>query len=223
MYHKVRITVVSLVVVMACMLSSNGTLSYFTDTQGVTNSFVVGNASTVLALYDDVSNASNKRSFDASRYTVTDNLNVPLYLQATNNGNIPVYQRFRVVIPAALASVVTLNLPNMNNCAVETSAEHVCSNDDYIVEYDASANNGEYAEYYIMGKDEIAVNGTTAEWPTDKLVLGDVPEAGDPIYTCGVSENDCAFGIAVYSDAIQTTGFVNVKDAFASLGETYNH
>ena len=223
MYHKVRITVVSLVITLVCVLSSTGTLSYFTDTDAKTNSFVVGNASTVLAIYDDVS-GQEKHILDVNDYSpLEDDTQVGFYLQATNDGNIPVYQRFRVVVPAALASVVTLNLPNMNSCVVETESEHRCDNDDYIVKYESSTNNGEFAEYYIMSKNAIPVEGNTVEWPTEKMTFGNISEVDDSVYTCGEDENDCAFGISVYSDAVQTTGFTNVEDAFVNTGETYNH
>ena len=127
MYHKVRITVVSLVAVAVCMLSSAGTLSYFTDTDAKTNNFVVGNASTELAIYGSEDGETSfadgtSTALAESNGKIVSGSQVPFYLRATNDGNIPVYQRFRVVIPAALAGVVTLNLPNMNSCAVETES-----------------------------------------------------------------------------------------------------
>lgn len=221
MYHKVRITVASLAIILTCVLGSSGTLSYFTDTDVKTNSFVVGHASTELVIYDDVADGE-KRVFDADNYLpLEDGARVPFYLQASNNGNIPVYQRFRVVIPTVLVGAVMLNLPNMNSCVVEVSAEHKCANSDYIVKYEDSVNNGEYAEYYIMSKHAVGVNDKTAEWPTEELVFGNVPEANSSVYVCNENENNCTFGISIYSDVVQTTGFTDVEDAFASLGETY--
>ena len=228
MYRKIRITVVSLVAVMACVFSSTGTLSYFTDSDGTINNFTVGNASTVLAIYDDVSDANNKRALDASRYTVTDNLDVPIYLQATNDGNIPVYQRFRVVIPKVLAGVVTLNLPAMtDSCVVETVAQHTCSNADYTVIYDEAVEATEYAEYYVVSNSALAVNDVTKEWPTLGIHFGELTSVDNyqSLLTCGNdnSGNNCALGIRVYSDAIQTNGFVNgAVDAFTGFAETYN-
>ena len=129
MHRKIRITIVSLMVMIACMISSVGTLSYFTDTDGATNSFTVGNASTVLSMYDDVS-GDEKREFDASRYSpLTDGMDdIPFYLQATNSGNIPVYQRFRVVIPIGLEDVVTLKLPTDESCNIKTVDGHKLGN-----------------------------------------------------------------------------------------------
>ena len=130
MYHKIRITVVSLVAITICLLSSTGTLSYFTDTDAQTNSFTVGNASSALVIYDDIAGGT-ENILDTDDYSpLEDPTNVPFYPKATNDGNIPVYQRFRVVIPIALANVVTLNLPTENNCKVETAINNTCSNDN---------------------------------------------------------------------------------------------
>ena len=226
MYHKIRITVVSLVVMAMCVLSSVGTLSYFTDTDAATNNFVVGNASTKLAIYDDVT-GDEYREIDVSRYTLVQNLQIPFYLQATNDGNIPVYQRFRVVIPKALSSVVTLDLPTMNdNCAINTGAESICRNDNYIVKYKPSVMDGdnEYAEYYIMSVNPLAKDSKTVEWPTVKLAIGDITSEMEGLFVCPESDdsgNNCTLGISAYSDAIQTTGFNSVTEAFDSLRETY--
>ena len=98
MYHKVRITVVSLVVMIVCVLSSSGTLSYFTDTDTKTNNFVVGNASTELKLYSDDTLVDDDYLFSAAGLVLTDNSNIDVYPQATNDGNIPVYQRLNNII-----------------------------------------------------------------------------------------------------------------------------
>ncbi len=100
MYQKIRITVSSVVVMVLCMLSSTMTLSYFTDTQTTTNEFTIGNASAQFTIYG---NADGTEAFDASAYTLVDHMDdIPFYLEAENTGNIPVYQRFRVVIPEGL-------------------------------------------------------------------------------------------------------------------------
>ena len=104
MYHKIRITVASLVVMAVCLLTSVGTLSYFTDTASTVNTFTVGNVATQLAMYSDNSGTT---LFDISGVDpLTSNLStgdsdVNLFMQATNTGNVPVYQRFRVVILSA--------------------------------------------------------------------------------------------------------------------------
>ena len=227
MYHKIRITVVSLVVMVICVLSSAGTLSYFTDTDSATNDFVVGNASTELKIYGD---SAGENEFDASGYTLTDNLNIPFYPQATNDGNIPVYQRFRVVIPIALAGKITLALPTMNdNCVVETVANHTCSNANYTVKYNPSVvveNEPTYAEYYIIGNSELAVNGKTSKWPMEGIKIGNIYSVNDydSLLTCAVGDNsgnNCTLGIRTYSDVIQATGFMDALDAFTGVGETY--
>ncbi|MBQ2695352.1 hypothetical protein IJG04_01810 [Candidatus Saccharibacteria bacterium] len=230
MYHKIRITVVSLVVVVTCMLSSVATLSYFTDSDIKTNSFTIGNVSTTLAIYDDVT-GEVKHVFDADSHgPLESNVeNIPFYLQAENTGNIPVYQRFRVVIPITLAGVVTLNLPTMNeDCVIDTTAEagSTCSNDDYTVTYKPSVNVGDvptYAEYYIISNSVIDANGLTSEWPTEGIRTGEIPtDIAESLPTCDANNsNNCVLGIKVYSDAIQTTGFENAITAFASVGETY--
>ena len=224
MYHKIRITVVSLVVMAMCVLSSVGTLSYFTDTDAAINNFVVGNASTKLAIYDDVTGETrNVLDVNNPDYILRENLEIPFYLQATNDGNIPVYQRFRVVIPKALSSAVTLDLPN---CAINTSAESTCRNDNYIVKYKPSVMDGdnEYAEYYIMSVNPLAKDSETVEWPTVKLAIGDITSEMKGLFVCPESDdsgNNCTLGISAYSDAIQTTGFNSVTEAFDSLRETY--
>ncbi|MBR3322056.1 SipW-dependent-type signal peptide-containing protein [Candidatus Saccharibacteria bacterium] len=238
MYHKVRITVVSLVVMAICVLSSVGTLSYFTDTDAATNEFMVGYASTVLKIYDDVSDASNKHEIVASDYTAVDNYvlkyassiteeqldSLPFYLQASNDGNIPVYQRFRVVIPIALANVVSLDLPNTyNGCNVKTAENNTCSNDDYTITYNPSVSVEDtptYAEYYIVSNDKIIVNGKTKEWPINGIKFGAVSGLGE-LLMCENNSSNCAVGIKAYSDAIQTAGFQTATAAFAGVGETY--
>ena len=234
MYHKVRITVVSLVVMAICMLSSVTTLAYFTDTDSTTNNFVVGSVSTELKIYDDIT-GSEKHILDASEYVPADGYvykdsvelsEMPFYLQATNTGNIPVYQRFRVVIPIALAGAITLDLPTMtDNCVVETVANHTCSNADYTVIYNSSVEVGNeptYAEYYIISENKLAVGDTTQEWPTLGIRFGDISGKTN-LLTCSESSSsgDCTLGIRTYSDAIQTAGFANAVSAFGSLGETY--
>ncbi|MBR3180773.1 SipW-dependent-type signal peptide-containing protein [Candidatus Saccharibacteria bacterium] len=226
MYQKIRIAVVLIVATMICMLSSTATLSYFTDTEIATNDFTVGNASTSLAIFDDIT-AENKRELDSSNYPpLTDTMEIPFYLQGTNDGNIPVYQRFRIVIPTALASVITLNLPNMNNCAVETTPEHKCSNDSYIVTYNPSVeveNEPKYAEYYITSINPLGLNDKTIEWPTEKLNFNGITDSNKTLLTCENNDNNsCALGINVYSDSIQTTGFTDAENAFANFAETYN-
>ena len=226
MYHKIRITVVSLVVMAMCALSSVGTLSYFTDTDVATNNFVVGNASTKLAIYDDVT-GDEYREIDASGYTLVQNLQIPFYLQATNDGNIPVYQRFRVVIPKALSSVVTLDLPTMNdNCTINTGGKSTCRNDSYIVKYEPSIVDGdnEYAEYYIMSVNPLAKDSKTVEWPTVKIRVGNITSEMESLFVCPASDdsgNNCTLGISAYSDAVQTTGFMDVENAFSGFVETY--
>ncbi|MBR2839908.1 SipW-dependent-type signal peptide-containing protein [Candidatus Saccharibacteria bacterium] len=230
MYHKVRITVVSLVVMAICMLSSVTTLAYFTDTDGAMNNFVVGNMSTVLAIYDNVDDSENKHAFSTSDYSPLVDGKIPLYLQATNNGNIPVYQRFRVVIPIALSSVVTLNLPEMDEeCTIVTTSESTCRNTDYTVTYKPSVSVDDvpkYAEYYIVSNEVLAKDGKTAEWPTVSLTidgLNDLSEADKSLFaTCEEDDNNCVLGIGIYSDAIQTAGFAGgAVSSFADFPETY--
>ena len=195
MYHKFRITITAIVVMMFCTLSSTMTLSYFTDTDSTTNSFTIGNASTALSIYgDDV----GEQAFDASNYTLTPNMpDIPFYLQATNDGNIPVYQRFRIVIPTALADSITLNLPT--------------TTDEYVV-------TNQSGTYYIVSTEALAVGETTAHWPTLAIHVGDITNIDTSQFTCSDnSNNNCVLGINVYSDAIQTAGFANATDAFVSL------
>lgn len=226
MHRKIRITIVSLMVMIACMISSVGTLSYFTDTDGATNSFTVGNASTVLSMYDDVS-GDEKREFDASRYSpLTDGMDdIPFYLQATNSGNIPVYQRFRVVIPIGLEDVVTLKLPTDESCNIKTVDGHKCSNDDYNITYkpyNDEANKP--AEYDIVSMNALSVTGVgsvTREWPTVGIKINGISDANKDLFECVEgNDNNCTFGIKVYSNAIQTTGFTDAVTAFENFTET---
>ena len=236
MYHKVRITVVSLVVMAICVLSSTDTLSYFTDTDFATNDFIVGNASIELTIYGD---SDGEDPFDAGEYTLVDGgvyknnvvlSQIPYYPQATNDGNIPIYQRFRVVIPIALAGKITLALPTMNdNCIVETAANHTCNNADYTVIYNPSVaveDEPAYAEYYIISNSKLVVNGKTSEWPMEGIKIGNITSVDgyQSLLTCpdgNNSGNNCMLGIRIYTDVIQTAGFTDAFDAFAGVGETY--
>lgn len=220
MFNRIRITVAALVIMAICTLSSTMTLSYFTDTQTSKNEFTVGNASTSLAVYDDIS-GSERQTFVASTYSPLVDREIPFYLQATNTGNIPVFQRFRVVIPKALASAITLILPNMNDCKVETAPEQKCENTNYTVTYSPNVSDT-YAEYYITSNTELAIDGTTVEWPTASLKINGIADIDQSDFTCSdVSANNCKLWINVYSDTIQTTGFMNAEDAFINLAETY--
>ena len=216
MYHKIRITVVSLMAIAICMLSSTGTLSYFTDTDSKQNDFTVGNVSTVLAIYDDL--AGDKRVFDAANYSpLKDNVDIPFYLQAMNDGNVPVYQRFRVVIPIALAQVVTLDLP----CTIAEAPTHAgsCSSTDYNVSYSL---DDMYAKYYIVSNAAVAVDDVTNEWPTTKIHIRGLSDENKSLFTCENNDpNHCVLGIGVYSDSIQTTGFTSAIQAFENLTEKY--
>ena len=228
MYHKIRITVASLVIMTTCMLSSVSTLSYFTDSDTKTNSFTIGNISTTLAVYDDVA-SEPWREFDESNYETDGHLlpdtdySIPFYMQATNDGNVTVYQRFRVVIPSTLADFVELALPeDMGTCDARIET---CSNEHYSITYDDDVvveKEGEepitYAEYYIVSIDKLAQGGVTNSngWPIVGIKIN-IPAEGDygTLFTCADdSRNNCALGINVYSDAIQTTGFVDAEDAF---------
>jgi predicted ribosomally synthesized peptide with SipW-like signal peptide len=234
MYQKIRIMVASLVVMIICLLSSTATLSYFTDTDTKTNNFIVGNASTVLTIYNDAAGGSED-IFDASSDVVTDNSEVPFYLQAKNDGNIPVYQRFRVVIPINLAGKVLLDLPAMNGCTLQTSvgatSSSTCSNANYTITYNPSVElDGvpTYAEYYIVSNKVLAVGETTNnitndEWPTTKMRFSNLSNEDTSAFSCENNDrNNCVLGIGVYSDAIQTTGFADAVSAFADSAETYN-
>lgn len=210
MYHRIRIAVVSLIVIAICALNSSVTISYFTDTEVVTNEFLVGNIATTLAVYSD---SDGTTPFVASGYTLVDNMDIPYYAQMSNTGNIPVYQRFRVVFPAALDGVVTLNgLP----C---TLANNTCVGDNYSVTYNPSINGN--AEYYIVSNTAVAVSSETIKWPFTGIHINDVPDEKESLFVCSGGPNSCVLGISVYSDAIQTVGFSGAASAFTSLTETY--
>lgn len=230
MYHKIRIAIVSLVVITIVMLSSVGTLSYFTDTDGKTNDFMVGNASTALTVYDDIS-SEPWRELDASNYRnkpLVSEMLIPYYLQATNNGNIPVYQRFRVVIPIALADVLTLKV---DGCVWQADPDDgdksLCNTTNYNVTYDKSVDNT-YAEYYIVNNRILDVGEATDEssgWPTVAIEVGDIPNSSslNEIIECKNNDpNDCSLKVKAYSDIIQTTGFNSAMEAFEGFTETYN-
>ena len=224
MYYKIRITVVSLVLITICVLSSAGTLSFFTDSDSTQNDFTIGNASTELVLYKD----TNGTLFDTTNPLTDGMQDIPYYLQATNDGNIPVYQRFRVVIPIELANVLTLK---MNNCTlvVDNTDTDVsrCENANYSIVYNMSVdveNTPTYAEYYIVSKSELGVGAKTSEWPTAAIAVGNISDVEnfDQIATCENNDaNKCSFGVRAYSDVIQTTGFTSAIQAFENLTETY--
>ena len=226
MYYKIRITVVSLALIVLCMLSSVGTLSYFTDSVSIQNDFAIGNASTELAIYKD----TNSTPFDTANLSpLTDGMqDVAYYLQATNNGNIPVYQRFRVVVPIELADVLTLKMDDCTLVVDEDDADiSRCDNANYSVTYNKSVdvdNSPTYAEYYILSKNILGVGEKTSEWPTTAIAVGKISSVEDfrQIATCkNDNANKCSFGVRAYSDAIQTTGFANAIQAFENLAETY--
>ena len=126
------------------------------------------------------------------------------------------------MVPIALASVITLNLPD--NCTVETALDNTCSDADYTVIYDPAADVGgvaTYAEYYIMSNRAVVVGDTTTGWPTVGIHIGDISSVDNSLFTCTNGDNDCVLGINVYSDAIQTTGFVSAISAFENFTETY--
>lgn len=226
MYYKIRITVVSLVLMTVCVLSSAGTLSYFTDSDSKQNDFTIGNASTELVVYKDVYGTP----FDTTGLNpLTDGMkDVSYYLQATNNGNIPLYQRFRVVVPIELADVLTLKMDNCSLVVDETDTDiSRCNNANYSVIYDKSVdvnNEPTYAEYYILSNNVLEVGAKTSEWPTSAIAVGNISsvEDFDSIATCESNDaNKCSFGVKAYSDVIQTTGFTNAIQAFENLAETY--
>ena len=193
MYHKIRITVAAIVVMTLCMLSSTMTLSYFTDTDGTTNSFRIGNASSSLSIYGD----TDKTPFNADQYTLTPNMpDIPFYLEAENTGNIPVYQRFRVVIPAELNNRIEL-VTSENTAYTITHTDNV---------------------YYIVSNNVLAVNETTEHWPTTAIHIVDLTGIDTSQFTCSDNtNNNCVIGVSAYSDIIQTTGFASVEDAFTNL------
>lgn len=209
MYRKIRIAVVSLVLTTACVLSSSATLSYFTDVDSETNTFTVGSISTMLAIYGDNDGTIPFAEPDEPIVNGT----IPFYLQAENDGNVKVYQRFRVVIPSALADVVTLDLP----CTV---VNNTCSTTNYIVTYNPAVNETD-AEYTITSKAVVAVGGVTNRWPVRGIVIDGITDVDQSLFTCENGSNDCVLGITTYSDAIQAAGFSDAVSAFASLTGTH--
>lgn len=213
MYRKIRITVVSLMIVAVCVLSSSATLSYFTDTDGVTNNFTVGDVSTVLAIYDD---AAGTNLLNASLYSPLDeDKDIPFYLQATNNGNVAVYQRFRVVVPIALADVVTLKSAE-NSCKIADA----CNNANYTVTYNSNVDDT-YAEYYIVSSGVLETGQKTIEWPVTEISINGINGVSDQLPGCSTSSSNCVLGVKVYSDAIQATG-LDEENVFGNFAETYN-
>ena len=204
------------------MFSSTITLSYFTDTDVKTSDFVVGNASTKLTIYGD---ESGETELDTSSYIITDGDKIPFYLLAKNDGNIPVFQRFRVVIPNDLSGAVTLNLPT-ENCTIDTSSESTCDNEKYTVIYKPSVevDDQTYAEYYIVSNEVLAKDSETAKWPVMGIKFNEVSGIDkSSLFICeGESNNNCKLRISAYSDAIQTSGFTDgAVDAFVNFRETY--
>ena len=216
MYKSIRVAVASLIVMMICVLSSTLTLSYFTDTVTQSSDFTIGNASTELEV--EFQRADTNAP-------ITNGEMIPFSLQATNDGNIPIFQRFRIVIPIDLSNAVSLSLAG-NDCKnTGTSASGLCSNENYTITYNESVsieNNARYAEYYIVSQEPLSVGDKTAEWLNlPQFEIGDIPSAGSEPYTCESGNNSCVLGIKFYSDSIQTTGFENAEQAFENFTETY--
>ena len=216
MYKSIRVAVASLIVMMICVLSSTLTLSYFTDTVTQSSDFTIGNASTELEV--EFQRADTNAP-------ITNGEMIPFSLQATNDGNIPIFQRFRIVIPIDLSNAVSLSLAG-NDCKnTGTSASGLCSNENYTITHKESVsieNNARYAEYYIVSQEPLSVGDKTAEWSNlPQFEIGDIPSAGSEPYTCESGNNSCVLGIKFYSDSIQTTGFENAEQAFENFTETY--
>ncbi len=192
MFQKVRITVASIAIIALCLLSSTFTLSYFTDTDGSTNNFKVGHAASALSIFKD---SAGETPFVASDYTLEQGMDIPFYIEAENTGNIPVYQRFRVVIPADLTGLITLETPPTDKYTVTQSAN----------------------VYYIVSTGVLTVDETTEHWPTVAIHIGNIPSDMSPYECSDATDNNCVLGLNVYSDVIQTTGFDSATAAFASL------
>ncbi len=226
MYRKIRITVVALVLAIICIASSSGTLSYFTDTDDASNSFVVGRVASTLSIYKDTSGTIFTESdYDASN-PLAAGMTIPYYLQAENTGNISAYQRFRIVIPIALKDIVSVKLGgDLSDCDVKTATNNTCEDSIYLAKYDSSVevnNVSTYAVYYIESKNILEVGQATEDWPTSALYISEGAGSTDlSELTCGESVNNCTLGIKVYSDTIQTYGFDDVTDAFSDFSESY--
>ena len=215
MYRSLKIMVASIVAIGLSVIGSSMTIAYFTDTDEQTNNFVVGNASTELKTYD-AAGELNPSNYEA----LEDGDTIVFRLKATNNGNINVYHRFRVVLPIAARDAVTLTLDGMGGCDVRTAANNTCENASYLATYNPSVG-GAYAEYYIMSKAVLTKDNSTVEWPTAQLNIVALSGVDTSIFTCASGDNSCVLGVRAYSDAIQTTGFDNVVTAFQNFTETY--
>ncbi|MBR2725763.1 hypothetical protein IKE87_00625 [Candidatus Saccharibacteria bacterium] len=215
MHKRIKIMVASIIAIGMSIVGSTMTIAYFTDTDEQINNFVIGNAATELKIYD------NNGELDPSSYEpLEDGTTINFRLKAANNGNINVYQRFRVVLPIALRDAVTLTLDSMGGCDVKTVAGNTCENANYLATYSPSVNST-YAEYYIMSKAVLSKNATTAEWPTAQINIAGLSVVDRTLLTCENGNNSCVLGVRAYSDAIQTTGFDNVVSAFQSFTEVY--
>ncbi|MBR2709999.1 hypothetical protein IKE72_02890 [Candidatus Saccharibacteria bacterium] len=214
MHGKLKIMLASLAAIAMSIVGSSMTIAYFTDTDGGVNNFVVGHASTALTIYDDGGELN-----PASYEPLEDTQHITFRMKAVNDGNIKVYQRFRLVLPVALADAVTLNLEGMNGCDVRTATSNTCENDNFIANYNPSVNGR--AEYYIMSKSILEKNAATTEWPTASLDIANLSAVDQSQLVCENGANSCVLGVGAYSDAIQTTGFNSVTEAFQNFTETY--
>ena len=226
MYSKLRVTLASLSLILLSTLTSTTTVAYFTDSDSTSSTFILGRADTVISAYDDVSSVPYT-PFSADTYgPLVQDQEIPLYLSAENNGNIPVYQRFRLVLPITLASALTFNLPGCTLTPLaESPTDSTCTTESYTVIYHPSVNIENlptYAIYYIYSNQPIAPGAATPEWPTTKIIVGNLDNVNPADFTCANNNlNSCAFGLSYYSDVIQTTGFSDPISAFQNFAETY--
>ncbi len=222
--RKMIAITVSLVLVIACL--AGATIAYFTDNESVTNTLVVGNVDIDLhesqAAYNSADATTNKDALhtgDAAYKTwlETAGLNiVPGQVIAKNTyientGKNPAYVRFQVTVPGKLKDYVVLNFDGEGT-------------DEY---YDVTMNTPAadedlvytYTRIAALPVGEVTGNGLVSIKLKDDMTSDQL----QALITDGAFDVDgdvYSFGIDVQGQAIQTIGFDDAIDAFASFDGT---
>ena len=223
---KQKVLIVALAAVCLAVTGSTVTLSYFTDTSEVTNSFSIGKTdveffrwySPISRYYNsDEAPGVNQRYEDwlsASSNMLVGGKSVALYPYISNTGNMPVYVRMRMYIPSGLYDkYVTFA---QTEGIVSISAENQGNTEWLRASKDVTIEGKSYREVTYYRKEPLAPRQQSYVAPITSIGLSkDV--IGEDVDLSGFVDSNGKLVIKMAADAVQSYGFDTAVKAFQFL------
>lgn len=220
---KQKVLAVALAIICMSVAGSAVTLSYFTDTSGVTNNFTVGNAdieffrwySPIARYYNSAEapgvNERYESWLSASSNMLVGGKSVALYPYISNTGNIDVYVRMRMYIPSGLYDkYVTFN---QADGIVSISAPNQDNTEWLRASTDVTIDGKSYREVTYYRKDPLAPKRQSSVAPISSMGLSK-NVIGEDVDLSGFVDENGKLSVKMTADAVQAYGFDSAVKAF---------